>query len=107
MTFLHYSLVKDTGKTKVWSVDNINDGSHLGLIKWRGGWRKYVLEVVDPTVWSPDCLRSVADFIDARMEERRQARAALKRRLELCTNGPGCDGRSHSLTCNNAFYASA
>jgi hypothetical protein len=69
MTYLAFTETFDTGKTKVWSVDNTNDGSHLGEIRWRGGWRKYVLVTCD-TVWSPDCLLDVADFINARMRER-------------------------------------
>lgn len=71
MTFLAFTEIKDTGKTKVWSVDNSNDGSFLGTISWRGGWRKYVLNVEPQTIWSADCLADVSKFIDARMAERK------------------------------------
>jgi hypothetical protein len=71
MTFLAFTEIRDTGKTKVWSVDNSNDGSHLGVVKWYGGWRKYVLATEPDCIWSPDCLNDVAAFIGQRMADRR------------------------------------
>lgn len=72
MTFLAFTETKDTGKTKVWSVTNSNDGSYLGIVSWHGPWRKYCLFVSGPTIWSPDCLADVARFIEARMAERKK-----------------------------------
>jgi hypothetical protein len=72
MTFLAFTETHDTGKTKVWSVDNSNDGSHLGVVKWHGAWRKYVLLTEPNCIWSPDCLADVAHFIGERMVERRR-----------------------------------
>lgn len=71
MTFTRFSEIGDTGKTKIWSVDNSNDGSHIGVIKWHGAWRKYVLWPAPRTIWSPDCLRDVASFIDKEMDVRK------------------------------------
>jgi hypothetical protein len=72
VTYTIFTEVSDTGKTKVWSVDNSDNGSHIGVVKWRGGWRKYALFPESDTLWSADCLRDVANFIDARMKERRK-----------------------------------
>lgn len=71
MTFLAFTETRDTGKTKVWSVDNSNDGSWLGQIKWHGAWRQYVFTPAARCIWSADCLAEVAAFIDARMNERK------------------------------------
>lgn len=75
MTYLVFTETADTGKTKVWSVDNGNDGSHLGEVRWHGAWRKYVLRTVSEVcLWSPDCLQDAARFIEARMADRRRQR---------------------------------
>lgn len=70
MTFLGFREISDTGKTKTWRVDNTRDGSYLGIVRWHGPWRKYVLFPQPDTIWSPDCLADVAGFIGARMAER-------------------------------------
>lgn len=70
MTYIEFTEIADTGKTKIWSVDNTNDGSHIGQVKWHGPWRKYVLRPASNTIWSPDCLAEVAKFIEFRMKER-------------------------------------
>lgn len=82
MTFLAFTEIEDTGKTKVWLVHNSNDGSRLGTVRWRGGWRKYVLstEGYGESVWSADCLRDVAEFIDNQMALR--AERLLRERLK-------------------------
>jgi hypothetical protein len=73
MTFLQFTEISDTGKTKVWKVENSNDGSYLGYVKWYGGWRRYVLSLsVDnvPAIWSQDCLQDVSNFIKKQMDKR-------------------------------------
>lgn len=75
MTYVQFTEIKDTGKTKVWDVHNSNDGSYLGEIRWFGNWRKYVFFPAELTIWSSDCLADVAKFIDQRMDERKVARS--------------------------------
>jgi hypothetical protein len=58
-------------KTDRWDVQSRDHGSQLGTIAWYGPWRCYVFEPEWDTVWSVDCLRDVAAFIEARMAERR------------------------------------
>lgn len=95
MTYIAFTETRDTGKTKVWSVDNTNDGSHLGEIKWRGGWRKYVLAIEPDTIWSSDCLRDVVDFMERQMAFRRgkvELRLIGAEELCICIDAdcPGC-----------------
>lgn len=92
MTFLQFTEIPWNGKTQVWRVENSNDGSRLGIIKWHGAWRKYVLltgpgatdwlakhdafgsRVHETIIWSPDCLLDVAQFITTQMNLRRKTR---------------------------------
>lgn len=70
MTYIEFTEVADTGKTKVWDVHNTRDGSKLGQVRWYGAWRKYVLHSRN-AIWSPDCLFDVMTFIDKQMAERK------------------------------------
>jgi hypothetical protein len=75
VSYLKFTEIKDTGKTKVWEVTNSNDGSYLGRVKWHGPWRKYVLAISQycvPAIWSADCLEAVGTFIEERMLERKR-----------------------------------
>lgn len=76
MTYLEFRHVghSSTGKTDVWRVVNTNDGSDLGQVSWYGAWRKYVFFCDDASIWSPDCLRQVAQFVDDQMDSRKQNR---------------------------------
>lgn len=78
MTYTRFTEISDTGKTKVWSVDNVNDGSHLGLVKWHGPWRKYVLMIQSHTIWSADCLKDVTEFIAHQMNLRSNPTAPFR-----------------------------
>jgi hypothetical protein len=71
-TWLTFTEIADSGKTKIWSVDNAHDMSYLGLVKWHGPWRQYVF--VTPglnTIWNPACLDEMSAFIRTQMEERK------------------------------------
>lgn len=73
------------GNTSVWAVQNDRDHEELGLIKWYSPWRRYCYFPGERferwhqpvrTVYSAECLRTIADFIDALMEARDQERRA-------------------------------
>ena len=74
--YLDFRLTHDTGKTQVYSVDSRNQGDQLGVIKWYGAWRQYVLETRSGVVWNKGCLHDVTDFIEGLMRERRRGRAS-------------------------------
>ena len=53
-----------SGKTRVWYVVNKNNVDDVpGIIKWNGGWRKYVYHS-GPAYYDWQCLRQIADFIE-------------------------------------------
>lgn len=58
-----------SGKTRIWLVMTRSlTGIRfvLGEIKWKSEWRRYVYFPELRTVYDPDCLRSIADFVEGR-----------------------------------------
>ena len=69
-TWLRFEEESDTGKTKVWSVWNADNGSLLGHVRWRGAWRQYVYDTSEANygvVWNPDCMDELTRFIRKQM----------------------------------------
>jgi hypothetical protein len=70
-------------KTKIYSVHTThvtaggfgthhnNVLSHIGEIRWHGGWRQYVNYPDPDTCWSWDCLLEVGAFIKKLMDDRK------------------------------------
>lgn len=48
-------------KTLIWSVSSSLGGPPLGRIVWRGGWRRYVFQPFNDTVFDSSCLRELAE----------------------------------------------
>lgn len=69
--YLDFVLVKDTGKTQVYSVDSRSHGHRLAIIHWYGPWRQYTLEPEPDTIWNTTCLEDIITFINSRMGERK------------------------------------
>jgi len=63
-------------KTERWDVLTKKEvgGLLLGRISWWGSWRRYAFFPNANTLYEPTCLRDIAQFIDARMEERKARR---------------------------------
>lgn len=60
-----------SGKTKIWKVVNKNNPDDVpGIIKWNGGWRKYVYYSVH-AYYDWQCLRQIADFIEEQTKDHR------------------------------------
>lgn len=70
MGFLKFTEIKDTGKTKVFSVTNLS-GDNLALVKWHAGWRKYTFQPVEYTIFDSSCLKEITEYIDKLMEDRK------------------------------------
>lgn len=68
--YLNFHRLIFTGKTLRYSVDSRSGGYRLGIIKWYGAWRQYVLFPESNTVWNKTCLQDVNAFIDGLMEAR-------------------------------------
>jgi hypothetical protein len=72
--YLKFHLVKQGKKTQVWHVYSKNHGTVLGEIKWFGRWRQYTFFPAAETVWNPECLRDVCDFIKNLMDDWRKGK---------------------------------
>lgn len=53
-------------------------GGVLGFVRWWGGWRKYVLEPGEDTVFEETCLREIAAFCADMTKQHRAKRKAIK-----------------------------
>ena len=60
-----------SGKTRIWTVHNINTNEEIGYIRWAGNWRKYVFEDYGPSYYDWKCLRQIADFIESATADHR------------------------------------
>ena len=62
-----------SGKTKIWSVNNVTLNEYLGTISWHGPWRKYVFQsgalIMDAT-----CARQIAALLEEAMDDYRHGR---------------------------------
>lgn len=60
-SYLRFSLRADNGRTKTWSVNNL-EGISLGVVTFRPQWRKYVYMPGIQTVLDASCLLEIANF---------------------------------------------
>jgi len=70
VSYLKFEEVKDTGKTKVFSVESIQGGDRLGSIKWHAPWRRYVLFPSSNVLFDSNCLLEICSFIGRLMLDR-------------------------------------
>lgn len=59
-------------KTREWRVQNKSGAVPLGAICWHNTWRKYVFEPAVDTLFDPDCLSIIAEFMRDHTREHRQ-----------------------------------
>lgn len=71
--WLEFTEIADTGKTKIWNVNNRKDHSFLGQVKWHGAWRQYCFSTLDTQecIWNADCLAELTAFIKKQMWDRK------------------------------------
>lgn len=74
MSFLKFTLTRNTGKTCVWHVESAANHTFLGVLGWFAPWRRYVFRPAENTIFDALCIRELANFIDDRMNERRRER---------------------------------
>ena len=72
--YLEFRLYSQATKTQIWEVCSKTRGSYLGYIRWYGPWRQYAFHPGDLTVWNPECLKDVCEFIRELMEDHRKGR---------------------------------
>jgi hypothetical protein len=65
-------------KTDVWHVWSLKDPpAHLGVVKWFSAWRRYAFFPAPETLYEQDCLRDLAEFIEAETVKQRKGRRAF------------------------------
>lgn len=69
-TFLRFREQPAKGTTSIHAVLSIANDTPLGVIKWRSGWRRYVFEPCDSTVFDAGCLKEIVEFITNLMLDR-------------------------------------
>ena len=47
-----------------WFCDNNKSGDNIGVAVYYEPWRQWVFEAVDTAVFSADCLRDIAEFME-------------------------------------------
>jgi len=72
--YLEFYLAVQGKKTQKWHVYSKNQNSFLGYIKWFGRWRQYAFFPAVETVWNPECLRDICDFIRNLMDDHRKGK---------------------------------
>lgn len=66
--------VSASGKTKVWEVRSVHNGSMLGWVKWYAPWRKYTyVTEAEGVVFDHQCLREVANFCELQTQYHKAA----------------------------------
>lgn len=58
-------------KTSVVAVLAARSGDRLGTIKWFGRWRQYAFFPESETIYNPECLKSICEYIEDLMATRR------------------------------------
>jgi hypothetical protein len=71
ITFVKYAAGAGK-KTDSYRIQNKEDGSHLGWIKWYGPWRQYAFFPEQNCVFEKTCLKDITDFLVELMEERKK-----------------------------------
>jgi len=73
-TYINFIEITPNPKTKVWEVVTKEEDNFLGIIKWFGRWRKYTFMPSSNSVYEEVCLREIADWIECRTKEHRDAK---------------------------------
>ena len=70
--YLEFDRIGWTGKTDVWNVLSKSQESILGQIKWFGRWRQYCFYPSPNTIFNPECMNDISNFIKELMAGRRK-----------------------------------
>jgi hypothetical protein len=63
----------DGGVTRRYEVSSVQDGTVLGWVVWKSGWRRYTFRPTTAfSTWFDSlCLTTIADFVKLRTDERK------------------------------------
>ena len=76
--YIEFVKVGDTGKTEIFEVRSVSNRSVLGVVKWHGAWRQYVLFTAPHVIFNIDCLNTITTFINGLMMDWRSRNTKVK-----------------------------
>ena len=68
----------DKRKTDVWHVLTKDGNLYLGAVKWFGRWRGYSFFPYPTAVFEKQCLRDIAEFLEAETKKYRDGKQDKK-----------------------------
>ena len=74
--YIHFVVVEEKPKTKVWSCRNNHSATELGRVAYYGPWRQYCFlpSEFEMLVFSAGCLDDISDFVKRLNDERKKAK---------------------------------
>ena len=60
---IHFEVIEEKAKAKVWECRNNKTGARLGEISWYGPWRKYCICLWVGCVFDDGCLDDISHFL--------------------------------------------
>ena len=79
--YISFREIPPLAKTRRWYVDD-KAGQPFAIIKWYGGWRKYVCYFQADSFCDQSCLRLIAKFLEGVNKEWRAAKQKQPNRLQ-------------------------
>lgn len=70
--FVLDELLSANRKTQVWAIVTTDDRFTLGYIKWYPNWRGYAFFPAAATIFEPNCLRKMIEFIERQNKNHRE-----------------------------------
>ena len=61
--WIYFTLIHDTGKTKVYNCYNKDSDAMLGQVKWHSSFRKYSFFTEANIAFEETCLNDISDFL--------------------------------------------
>jgi hypothetical protein len=65
-------------KTDVWEAWSLRDAKHIGQVRWHSSARGYCFSPSSGIALYPDCLRSIAAFVESETEMHRKGKRAFR-----------------------------
>lgn len=69
--WIRFEEIDHSGTTRKFNCFNSEYGSHLGVVKWYGSFRKYSFFPEENIVFESQCLKDIASFLESLMLERK------------------------------------
>ncbi len=78
--YLTFKIIGHNPKTEIWGVFSTISGLNVGKISWWAQWRRYCFypNFVNTIILDSECLKVIAEFLDAIMAEHRVKKKTRK-----------------------------